>query len=187
MGKQHREGHARLEEHILREHLWYKHSTFEEVSSVLSKVVKACERARLFSPAVYLYVADKQFDSAIKVMMERAPAFVHDIFLDAIVKVRNNEVMYKAVGFYLTMHPTLFTRLMEVVASVVDHARVVNQIRRTGDWALQVAQPYLKQVQNENLSAVNESLTNFMLKMRIKKRLEAISTPTRTIIQLRLH
>lgn len=124
----------------------------------VSKVVKACERARLFSPAVYLYVADKQFDSAIKVMMERAPAFVHDIFLDAIVKVRNNEVMYKAVGFYLTMHPTLFTRLMEVVASVVDHARVVNQIRRTGDWALQVAQPYLKQVQNENLSAVNEAL-----------------------------
>jgi len=91
-------------------------------------------------------------------MMERAPAFVHDIFLDAIVKVRNNEVMYKAVGFYLTMHPTLFSRLMEVVASVVDHARVVNQVRRTGDWALQVAQPYLKQVQNENLSAVNEAL-----------------------------
>jgi len=47
---------------------------------------------------------------------------------------------------------------MEVVSSVVDHARVVNQLRRTGDWALQLAQPYLKQVQNENLSAVNEAL-----------------------------
>lgn len=124
----------------------------------VSKVVRACERARLWSPAVYLYMADKQYDNAVKVMSERAPAFENDLFLDSIVKVRNAEIMYKAVNFYLTMHPTLFTRLMEVLEDFVDHSRVVNQLRRTGDWALQIGQAYMKSVQKSNLSAVNEAL-----------------------------
>jgi len=124
----------------------------------VSKVVRACERARLWSPAVYLYMADKQADSAVKVMSEHASAFDNDLFLDSIVKVRNGEIMYRAVGFYLAMHPMLFTRLMEVLEELVDHSRVVNQLRRTGDWALQVGQQYMRAVQKENLSSVNEAL-----------------------------
>mmetsp|Transcript_17587 Transcript_17587/g.26695 ORF Transcript_17587/g.26695 Transcript_17587/m.26695 type:complete len:1735 (-) Transcript_17587:150-5354(-) len=124
----------------------------------VSKVVRACERARLFSPAVYLYMQNKEHDSAVKIMMERAPAWENDLFLDSIVKVRNAEVMYKAVGHYLTMHPTLFTRLMEVLEENIDHSRVVSQLKRTGDWALQLAQPYLKSVQKFNLSPVNEAV-----------------------------
>lgn len=124
----------------------------------VSKVVRACERARLYPPAVYLYMQDKQHDNAVKVMMDRAPAWENDLFLDAITKVRNQEIMYKAVGHYLTVQPTLFTRLMEVLEEKIDHSRVVSQLRRTGDWALQLAQPYLKSVQKFNLSPVNEAL-----------------------------
>lgn len=124
----------------------------------VSKVVKACERARLYSPAVYLYMTDKQYDAAVKVMMERAPSFNNELFLDSIVKVRNSEVLYKAVSYYITSHPTKFTRLMEVVEALVDHSRVVNQLKRTGDSALQIGQVYMKTVQKENLSAVNEAL-----------------------------
>eukprot|EP00957_Ditylum_brightwellii_P152253 11591481-Ditylum_brightwellii.AAC.1 len=124
----------------------------------VSKVVRACERARLFPPAVYLYMADKQFDNAVKVMMERSPAFDNDLFLDSIVKVRNAEIMYKAVNFYLTTHPLLFSRLMEVMEEHVDHSRVVSQLSRTGDWALQVGQDYMKSVQKSNLSPINEAL-----------------------------
>ena len=136
----------------------------------VSKVVRACERARLFSPAVYLYMADKQYDNAVKIMSERAPAFDNDLFLDSIVKVRNAEIMYKAVNFYLTMHPMLFTRLMEVLEELVDHSRVVNQLKRTGDWALQIGQAYMKAVQKADLSAVNEALNevrNFVLLIKI--------------------
>merc|ERR1719253_2342253 len=129
----------------------------------VAKVVKACERARLWSPAVYLYVADKQADNAVKVMTEHASAFDNDLFLDSIIKVRNGEIMYKAVNFYLTMHPMLFTRLMEVLEELVDHSRVVNQLRRTGDWALQIGQAYMKSVQKENLSAVNEALNELYI------------------------
>ena len=124
----------------------------------VGKVVRACERARLFPPAVYLYMADKQYDNAVKVMMDRAPAWENDLFLDAITKVRNAEIMYKAVSYYLTMHPTLFTRLMEVLEENIDHSRVVNQLRRTGDHALQLGQDYMKSVQKLNLSPVNEAL-----------------------------
>ena len=129
----------------------------------VSKVVRACERARLWSPAVYLYMADKQADNAVKVMTEHASAFDNDLFLDSIVKVRNGEIMYKAVNFYLTMHPMLFTRLMEVLEESVDHSRVVNQLRRTGDWALQIGQDYMKSVQKGNLSAVNEALNELYI------------------------
>merc|ERR1719253_1833611 len=110
----------------------------------VNKVVRACERARLWDPAVYLYTHDKQHDSAIKTMMERGNSFDNDIFLDAITKVRNNEIMYKAVGYYLTMHPNLFTRLMEVTEESIDHSRVVSQLRRSGDGALKLGQEYLK-------------------------------------------
>jgi len=124
----------------------------------VSKVVRACERARLWPPAVYLYMADKQSDNAVKTMTEHASAFDNDLFLDSIIKVRNGEIMYKAVNFYLTTHPMLFTRLMEVLEELVDHSRVVNQLKRTGDWAQQIGQAYMKSVQKNNLSAINEAL-----------------------------
>merc|ERR1711966_210371 len=124
----------------------------------VSKLVRSCERARLWSPAVYLYMADKQPDNVVKVMTEHASAFESDLFLDAITKVRNAEIMYKAVSYYLTMHPTLFPRLMEVLEENIDHSRVVSQLRRTGDHALQLGQEYMKSVQKLNLSPVNEAL-----------------------------
>merc|ERR1712127_478427 len=129
----------------------------------VSKLVRSCERARLWSPAVYLYMQDKQADNAVKVMMDNETAFETDLFLDSVVKVRNGEIMYKAVNFYLTMHPMLFTRLMEVLEELVDHSRVMNQLRRTGDWALQIGQAYMKSVQKENLSAVNEALNELYI------------------------
>jgi len=129
----------------------------------VGKVVKACERARLYKPAVYLYMTDKQHDNAVKVMMDRAPAFNHDLFLDSVSKVRNQEIIYKSIGFYIATHPTKFTRLMEVLEDIVDHSRVVNQLRRTGDFALQLAQSYLKNVQKNNLSPVNEALNELYI------------------------
>merc|ERR1712232_1362621 len=124
----------------------------------VSKVVRACERARLFPPAVYLYMQNKEHDSAVKIMIERATAWDNDLFLDSIVKVRNAEVMYKAVGHYLTLQPAHFTRLMEVVDETIDHSRVVTQLRRSGDSALRLGQEYLKSIQKNNLSPVNEAL-----------------------------
>lgn len=129
----------------------------------VSKVVKACERARLYEPAVYLYMTDKQHDNAVKVMIDRAPAFKNELFLDSVSKVRNQELIYKSIGFYINTHPTKFTRLMEILEDIADHSRVVNQLRRAGDFALQLAQTYLKNVQKNNLSPVNEALNELYI------------------------
>ena len=53
----------------------------------VKKVVKACERARLWKEANFCYIQDKQFDSAVKTMIEREVCFVNDSFLDCITKV----------------------------------------------------------------------------------------------------
>jgi clathrin heavy chain len=47
---------------------------------------------------------------------------------------------------------------MEVVEESIDHSRVVSQLRRSGDSALKLGQEYLKSVQKNNLSPVNEAL-----------------------------
>jgi len=52
---------------------------------------------------------------------------------------------------------------MEVLEELVDHSRVVNQLRRSGDWALQIGQAYMKSVQKANLSAVNEALNELYI------------------------
>jgi len=129
----------------------------------VSKVVRACERARLYPSAVYLYMQDKQHDNAVKLMIDHPTAWESDLFLDSVAKVRNGELYYKAVGYYLNFHPTLFTRLMEILEEEADHSRVISQLRRTGDWALQLGQPYMKQVQKYNLSAVNEALNELFV------------------------
>merc|ERR1712021_307001 len=67
------------------------------------------------------------------------------------------------MSFYLTMHPMHFTRLMEVMEEHVDHSRVVSQLRRTGDWSLQIGQVYMKAVQGADLSAVNEVLNEIFI------------------------
>ena len=67
----------------------------------VNKVVMACEQKKLWKEANFCYVQDKQYDSAIKTMMERNSAFVNDTFLDCITEVRNQELVYKTLEFYL--------------------------------------------------------------------------------------
>ena len=52
---------------------------------------------------------------------------------------------------------------MEVMEPHVDHSRVVNQLRRTGDWALQDSQSYMQTVQAADLSAANEALNELYI------------------------
>merc|ERR1719482_1243056 len=108
------------------------------------KVVKACERARLWKEATYVYVKDHQYDSAVKTMMEHFIAFNHDQFMDIIVQVRNQDLSYKAVKFYLEHEPTLLSKLLSTISSQLDHTRAVKLLKAFGDDAIQLARDYLK-------------------------------------------
>eukprot|EP00607_Mallomonas_marina_P003718 CAMPEP_0182427698 /NCGR_PEP_ID=MMETSP1167-20130531/18991_1 /TAXON_ID=2988 /ORGANISM="Mallomonas Sp, Strain CCMP3275" /LENGTH=1652 /DNA_ID=CAMNT_0024610121 /DNA_START=314 /DNA_END=5272 /DNA_ORIENTATION=+ len=125
------------------------------------KLLKACEKALLWTEAVYLYKEDGQHDSAVRTMVEHCVAFQHDLFLDCVQKVRNPEVQYRAISFYLTQHPLQLVRLLQVLTPNLDHARVVHLLKK--QEAIPLAVEYLKSVQKENLSAVNESINDYFI------------------------
>jgi len=122
----------------------------------VSKILRACETALLWDETTFLYKEDSQFDNAVRTMSDHPICFKHDLFLDCIQKCRNQEIHYKAISFYLEQHPLQLTRLLQVLTPNLDHGRVVHQLRKTDDLPL-VAE-YLKDVQKENLTAVNEAL-----------------------------
>lgn len=125
------------------------------------KLLRACEKALLWTECVYLYKEDQQHDSAVKVMVEHCVAFQHDLFLDCVQKVRNPEVQYKAITFYLQQHPLQLGRLLQVLTPNLDHARAVHLLRK--HEALPIALEYMKSVQKENLSVINEAINEIAI------------------------
>jgi len=69
-------------------------------------------------------------------------------------KVSNMELYYRAVQFYIDEQPMQVNSLLNTIAPKVDHARVVQQVRKSGHAALIL--PYLKSVQQHNVAAVND-------------------------------
>merc|ERR1719414_2491018 len=57
---------------------------------------------------------------------------------------------------YLDELPLQINSLLNTIVSKVDHARVVNEVKKAGHVALIL--PYLKAVQQHNLAAVNEAI-----------------------------
>jgi len=104
---------------------------------------------------------DDQFDNAVKVMIEHPICFKHDLFLDCCQKVRNTEIFYKAIAFYIEVQPLQLNKLLNVLASNLDHSRVVHLLRKLDN--LPLAMPYLKRVQKEDLSLVNEALNELYM------------------------
>lgn len=77
-------------------------------------------------------------------------------FKGVIAKVANVELCYKAVHFYLQEHPDLINDVLNVLALWVDHACVVDIMRKAGH--LRRVKPYMVAVKSNNVSAVNEAL-----------------------------
>ena len=92
----------------------------------------------------------------MKTMIAHPSAFSHDLFLDCAQKVRNAEVYYKAIAFYVEQQPLQLNRLLQVLTPNLDHSRVTHQLRKLEN--LPLALPYLRDVQKENLTAVNDAV-----------------------------
>jgi len=123
----------------------------------LPKLIQACERHSLWEQAVFLYMQYDEFDSAANTMMQHSPtAFSHDQFQMIMTKVANMEIYYRAIQFYLDEQPMQLSSLLNTIATKVDHARVVQLVRKSGNLALII--PYLKSVQQQNVAAVNDTL-----------------------------
>jgi clathrin heavy chain len=70
-------------------------------------------------------------------------------------------VQYKAITFYVFQHPLSLGRLLQVLTPHLDHARTVHLLRK--NEALPLAVDYMRNVQKENLSVVNEALNGILV------------------------
>lgn len=82
-------------------------------------------------------------------MIDHSPvAFKTELFFESIPKVRNAELHYSAINFYLEEEPAQLSKLLSVLTPKLDHSRVVHQLRKAPvPDALQLVLPYLRAVQ----------------------------------------
>mmetsp|Transcript_21715 Transcript_21715/g.40605 ORF Transcript_21715/g.40605 Transcript_21715/m.40605 type:complete len:1699 (-) Transcript_21715:62-5158(-) len=128
----------------------------------IPKMLRACERARLWEEGCYLMIENQEFDAAVNCMIEHPETAWEDAkFLECIVKVRNQENYYKAVNMYLDYAPLKLNSLLQQLAPKIDHARVVQMMRKSDN--LPLIMPYLKSVQSEGVKAVNEAYNEILV------------------------
>mmetsp|Transcript_28677 Transcript_28677/g.48179 ORF Transcript_28677/g.48179 Transcript_28677/m.48179 type:complete len:1757 (+) Transcript_28677:68-5338(+) len=123
----------------------------------IPELIRVTEQNQQWAEQAFLYVHAEEFDSAALCMINHSPeAWEQAQFKEVIIKVANIEIYYKAISFYLQEQPLLLNDLLVVLKPRVDHSRVVTQMRKAGH--LPLIKPYLVNVQEANVPAVNEAL-----------------------------
>jgi len=126
------------------------------------KMLRACDRARLWEEACFLMIETEEYDSAVTCMIDHPETAWEDVkFQECAVKVRNQELYYKATAFYLEFAPLKLNKLLGALSKKIDHARVVQLFRKSDN--LPLIKPYLKSAQSENIAAVNDAYNEILL------------------------
>lgn len=125
----------------------------------MQRLLSACAEGLHWEETAFLYVENKDYDAAVRVMIEHpADAFQQDKFLEIIQKVRNTELHYLAISFYLEQEPMRLSKLLSVLQPQLEPTRVVHQLRRTDNLELIVDYVKAVQKQGDNIAAVNEAV-----------------------------
>jgi clathrin heavy chain len=128
----------------------------------IPKLIRACERHYHWQEAVFLYIHYDEYDSAANAIMQHSSTgFQHEQFLSVMTKVSNLDLYYRAISFYLEEQPMQLSALLTTLIPKIDHARAVQQLRKAGHLPLIL--PYLKQVQQLNLAAVNDAINDIFV------------------------
>ena len=123
----------------------------------IPKLIRSCAKWHMWQETVFLYSQYEEFDNAVLTMMEHSPScWRHDVFVQNILKVANLDLFYRAIIFYLEEQPMLLNDLLKLLSMKLDLSKCVSVMRKAGHLTL--IEPFLKSVQNQNVSAVNEAL-----------------------------
>ena len=76
-------------------------------------------------------------------------------------QVRNQELYYDAIKFYLEEQPRMLEKLLVVLTPKLEPTQVVQLVRRLQHIPL--IMPYLRSVQNENIDAVNQAINETLV------------------------
>lgn len=97
----------------------------------IPKLIRVCDEQQHWQELTFLYIQYDEYDNAAATMMSHSPeAWDHMQFKDVAVKVANVELYYKATHFYLQEHPEYISDLLNVLATRIDHTRVVDIMRK---------------------------------------------------------
>ena len=123
----------------------------------ISKLIRTWQKWQMWPEAVFLHTQYEEFDNAVTTMIEHSPSWWrHDIFVQNLLKVANHDLYYRALIFYLEEQPMLLNDLLKLLAMKIDLSKCVAVMRKAGHLTL--IEPFLKSVQNQNVSSVNEAL-----------------------------
>jgi len=124
-------------------------------------LLKECQRNLHWTETVFLYTHYEQFDNAVNTLIAHsAESWKHDLFKETLKKA-SNQILYKAIEFYLEEHPLLLEDLLLDTVQLLDPNRVVLMIRRTKN--LPLIKKYLLHVQRENVASVNEAVNELAI------------------------
>ncbi|GME80560.1 unnamed protein product [Ambrosiozyma monospora] len=139
----------------------------------IPKVITACESAHLWPELIFLYCHYEEWDNAALTVMERSEtAFEHPSFKEIIVKVSNLEIYYKAINFYVNLHPSLLTDLLAVLIPRLDLPRVVRIFQKSDN--LPLIKPFLISVLEKNNSIVNQAYHDLLIEEEDYKSLRSV-------------
>eukprot|EP00698_Gefionella_okellyi_P003029 TRINITY_DN12851_c0_g1_i1.p1 TRINITY_DN12851_c0_g1~~TRINITY_DN12851_c0_g1_i1.p1 ORF type:complete len:1713 (+),score=451.79 TRINITY_DN12851_c0_g1_i1:76-5214(+) len=129
----------------------------------IPRLIRICETNLQWAELTFLYKNYNEFDNAALCMIDHPVEAWDDIeFKDTIVKVSNTDIYYKAINFYMNEQGyDKLNQLLGALAPKIDHIRVVQVIRKANN--LPMIKPYLKSVQNLNISQVNEALNELFI------------------------
>ena len=123
----------------------------------IPKLLRACEAGHHWRDATFLYKENEDYDNAVLTMINHSSvAFENDLFMSLILKVRNGELYYQAIDFYLDEQPSQLTRLLTLLTPKLNHTRVVHQARKRKEVSLFTT--YMKAVQKDDIKEINQAL-----------------------------
>lgn len=128
----------------------------------MPKLIKACEDAQLWPELVFCYYHYDEFDNAALAVIEHSQnSWEHQQFKEMVVKVANLEIYYRAIQFYLELHPSLLTDLLQSLTARIDVNRVVKMFQKLDD--LPLIKPFLLNVQAQNKRTVNDAINDLLI------------------------
>lgn len=123
----------------------------------ITKLLRTCESYQLWQEIVYLYSNYDEQDNAIRIMIEHSPfAFNHETFVNILQKVKNLDLLYKAIDFYLEEEPEKLNDLLRQITPKLDLNKAVTVVKKQ-DY-LPLILDWLKSVQSNNNQSVNDAI-----------------------------
>jgi len=148
--------YARYKEEKLMEHIKLFWSRLN-----IQVLLRECQRNLHWPEVVFLLTHYDQFDNAVATLISHsAECWKHDLMKETLKK-GTNQMIYKAIEFYLEEHPLLLEDLLLDVVASLDHARVIHMIKQHKH--LPLIKKYILHVQRENIAAVNEAANDLFV------------------------